>query len=356
MMTMIGCSKENTSVKSTLNDGAKSSSCLKGYIQSSKLKVKDEKSLINDYIIPDSDKKLLTTEVLNNLDKSELDYARNEIYARHGYKFTIDKYQIYFSKKSWYTPNDSFSEKNFNETEQKNLKTIDEYVNSINKLVVEVVNNYGNYDLDGDGKSEKISLVFQENNTKFILYVNGYKIAQTGTNFKNTMYLYDIDVDDKLFEVAIVDDIGSNNYVTNFYHYDGVKISSVGNVSGSYDSIKVTGNSKLETRIPSKLLPDIKHTELYRLKNSKLVPEAVELYDLNVKVILNENITVQILKSNQDKTFELKKGEIVTLEKSDENQWISITNSEGKKGWLKMKEPNKINDKTVNEIFSAVPE
>ena len=57
-----------------------------------------------DYIIADSDSRQLTAAELSIYTKEELGYIRNEIYARHGYKFSTAEYAEYFGSKSWYTP------------------------------------------------------------------------------------------------------------------------------------------------------------------------------------------------------------------------------------------------------------
>ena len=54
-------------------------------------------------------------------------YARNEIYARHGYIFRDSALRSYFEGKSWYegtVPSDAFSATVFNEYELANIKLI----------------------------------------------------------------------------------------------------------------------------------------------------------------------------------------------------------------------------------------
>lgn len=59
------------------------------------------------YIIPDSDTRLLTVEDLWVWDYESLGYILNEIFARHGYHFVPGgKYDNYFSQLPWYVPND----------------------------------------------------------------------------------------------------------------------------------------------------------------------------------------------------------------------------------------------------------
>ena len=56
----------------------------------------------DEYVLPLSDKKPLTSEMLDNLNDNELMIARNEIYARHGRTFQNEYLQSYFNKCSWY--------------------------------------------------------------------------------------------------------------------------------------------------------------------------------------------------------------------------------------------------------------
>ncbi len=56
----------------------------------------------SEYIIADSDKRLLTRAELEGFSKAELRLARNEIYARHGMIFGAQDLRDYFESKSWY--------------------------------------------------------------------------------------------------------------------------------------------------------------------------------------------------------------------------------------------------------------
>lgn len=60
------------------------------------------------YIIPDSNTRYLTYEELWEWDYESVGYIMNEIFARHGYNFEPGgKYDVYFSSRSWYTPNEN---------------------------------------------------------------------------------------------------------------------------------------------------------------------------------------------------------------------------------------------------------
>ena len=64
----------------------------------------------------------------------ELNYAKNEIYARRGYIFTSQELRDYFGSKSWYngtlTP-DQFSTSIFNEYENGNIQLLQRYEYSL---------------------------------------------------------------------------------------------------------------------------------------------------------------------------------------------------------------------------------
>lgn len=83
----------------------------------------------SDYILKDSNKAYLVDNDLKNLSKDELAFARNEIFARHGYIFGEERFKTYFSKKSWYIPNSSYdgSDAILNEYEVANYKFIQEW-------------------------------------------------------------------------------------------------------------------------------------------------------------------------------------------------------------------------------------
>lgn len=79
-----------------------------------------------DYLFP-SDTQVITEEFLSTQTKENVALIRNEIYARHGYKFSNETYQNYFSAKPWYHENSAFDESQFNDIEKQNKTIIVEY-------------------------------------------------------------------------------------------------------------------------------------------------------------------------------------------------------------------------------------
>lgn len=82
----------------------------------------------NFYIIPDSNSRYLSESDISDMPPQILNYAKNEIYARHGRLFKSVELQNYFQSQTWYhgtVPGDSFKESlYFNDYEDKNSKFI----------------------------------------------------------------------------------------------------------------------------------------------------------------------------------------------------------------------------------------
>lgn len=84
----------------------------------------------SDYILPQSASRLLTDSDIRGLDIREINYAKNEIYARHGRLFQSAELQNYFNSKSWYhgtVEPGAFTDSMLSAIEQKNA----EYLSNI---------------------------------------------------------------------------------------------------------------------------------------------------------------------------------------------------------------------------------
>ena len=80
-----------------------------------------------DYILPDSNSRYLTESDIQYLSIREINYAKNEIYARHGRRFQSQELQNYFNSKSWYRgtiePSD-FQQSVLNDYEKKECRLL----------------------------------------------------------------------------------------------------------------------------------------------------------------------------------------------------------------------------------------
>lgn len=88
----------------------------------------------SEEILPESDSRLLTQNDVDGLTLQQINYAKNEIYARHGRKFASKELQNYFDAQSWYhgTVNAAdFSESVLSDVEKKNAAFLAEVEFSI---------------------------------------------------------------------------------------------------------------------------------------------------------------------------------------------------------------------------------
>lgn len=90
-----------------------------------------KKTISNDYIIADSNSRLISESEISNFTPWELKVARNEIYARYGRPFVHKDLQCYFAGKSWYEKDDNFTESILSTIENKNVATIQSYEQKI---------------------------------------------------------------------------------------------------------------------------------------------------------------------------------------------------------------------------------
>ena len=76
---------------------------------------------------PEASQRLLKTEDVENLVKSELEFMRNEIFARHGYCFSKKELRQQFENEDWYVPNTVNIKGYLTDIEKKNIALIKRY-------------------------------------------------------------------------------------------------------------------------------------------------------------------------------------------------------------------------------------
>jgi hypothetical protein len=82
--------------------------------------------LDEQYILPHSSTEYLNESDVKGFTYDELQLARNEIFARHGYVFKMQVFDEYFSQKSWYEKRENFSSDDLNKFESYNVTFLKE--------------------------------------------------------------------------------------------------------------------------------------------------------------------------------------------------------------------------------------
>lgn len=78
-------------------------------------------------IYPQASQRLLLPEDVENEMKEDLNYMRNEIYARHGYCFSRRAMRDMFELEDWYVPNSADIRNDLTDIEKKNIALIKRY-------------------------------------------------------------------------------------------------------------------------------------------------------------------------------------------------------------------------------------
>jgi hypothetical protein len=199
-------------------------------------------------IFSDSDKKLMISSDLNNLDAFTLKLAQNEILARGGYKFVDEDLNNYFSNTSWYKPkaNATKTPDNLNSIEKQNYILLGKKYTQLSNSCVqdkETVQTFEK-DINNDAQKEIIKVVFNNNlaesSCKYTVTVTSggkdYTISDETDNPLSNIYFADFNVKDNLYEFYFEQDGASDDPVTNIFMFDKVlKKDTIDGFITSYD-------------------------------------------------------------------------------------------------------------------------
>lgn len=91
-----------------------------------------KKTISTDYVIADSNTRIIAEDELASLTPWQLKVARNEIYARYGRAFIHKDLQCYFKTQNWYKIDTNFTESELSSIDTKNIATIQAYEQKTN--------------------------------------------------------------------------------------------------------------------------------------------------------------------------------------------------------------------------------
>lgn len=213
------------------------------------------------------------------------------------------------------------------------------------------VNDSKVVDLNGDGKKDKIFIIESAEDQVAFIQVNNTKLSMYSTG---ELAIVDINNKDRFKEIAFWNG-DEEDAETNFYYYDGIKLISMGGMSGSLESINIDGSGKIKTFTGSGFLHTWGYVDTYKLSKEHLLENIPQkLYEMNDYVTLASNLPLQKSRTNPDIIVVLKKGEKAKLLKTDNKIWCLAQNKNGKKGWFAINDNSTIagTQKRPEEIFS----
>lgn len=303
-------------------------------------------------IFPDSDTKLIPWKSLVALKADKLALARNEIYARAGYKFTTKKYADYYEKLSWYKADPSFSESNFSAIQLANIHLIRVAESAIKGLPFEISSGL-KLDYDQDGDLETLTVTFPDDNHATVAMKDGstttlWKI--TGDNLIKKAYLGDISFTDSKLDLFIGEAGPSDDfsvYVAGLKHHAFLQRGNIpGNVKGGTtkkNPFYFDGKGRITTLRRMDTIGTDFFVVRYKLDSSgKLVFVPASLYNFisfnSSKYMVKAKVALQLHKTasaSSPYTVSIPIGTSVQLVSTDAKKWVKIK-APGGTGWLEL--------------------
>ena len=255
-----------------------------GCIGSVEVKTEQRQVFAADYyILPESSEYYLTDQDIDGMDAQELNYARNEIFARYGREFNSEELMDYFESQDWYMPvysPEEFDSNMLNQYEKENVKFLlsreeklepgvyqldhgsagmltDEWEDEpetisdediedmLNGDIVELGSNIS-MDLDADGVDEEISIIVDEeyeNNgmaygREYWIEIDGEEAA-TGTGYIIYGTVYGVSLDGEHIDLIVYDNGPSDDPVSTFLQYEDGELKNIGEIDSFVKNLYV---------------------------------------------------------------------------------------------------------------------
>ncbi len=225
---------------------------------------------------------------------------------------------------------------------------------SIYPLIVRAASSIS-VDLNGDGSEDEVYFQPSEDAATILhLSVNGTDYAESlyaqglySDMLESAYYcITDIDVSDNTLEIAIMDYGPSDDYITDFFRYDGTGLKYIGCVSGMIISsfsdesdLTFNGDGTIGSYIRLSVLQTWFAKADWRLTETDgFAPIAQELYYPNSSSGCDVSLIVDIPVYASDSTSSgknvLPAGTALTLVATDNLSWVLAKTADGRQCWI----------------------
>jgi hypothetical protein len=294
-------------------------------------------------IFPDSDTKLIKWSSLIALSAAKLDLARNEIFAREGYKFTKTYYIDYYSKLSWYSEDPAFSESKFTQVQNANI-TLIRVAENAKKGLLYYIPSGTSLDFDQDGTLDKLTYAAPDDYHMNLKMKDGSVTTPWSIECEQPskkVYLGDINFKDGMLDL-FVDEAGPSDdyaiHVAGVKHHSFLKRTTTIPLPGTVKQLKLDGKGSISTQQRMNILMTWFTGVKYKLSTSgKLTFVTQSSYSMNnFKCKTKVAIPLKASASTSAAVaFTIPAGTSVTLVSTDDKKWIKIKAPAGT-GWLQM--------------------
>jgi len=316
-------------------------------------KGKSENIYERDFIFPNSDKKKLILSDIYSIyakyyNAKTLAIARNEIYARKGYRFKSEKYKKYFSKKKWYKPVADNRLIKLNNVENYNinllkyleyrLKTAKPYHPKKRKrnYIVLKKNIKAFIDLDGNGIKDTITYKIDDKHERYWLTVNDTTITGRGEALIDSIAVVDIEKRDRLKEIVISEKGPSDDYLSRIFFYFNSKIEKTGEISGLFCyGLQFDNSGRVIANTRGSILQTWFFDVTYYLnENHKLIKIPNQIYKTDSPVFLKQELKIFEKRDEKSNYIILKPFTYANIIGTDDKKWCLIKTIDGRKGWF----------------------
>ncbi|MDO4689892.1 MAG: hypothetical protein Q4A58_01165 [Fusobacterium sp.] len=314
------------------------------------------------YINMSGDKENISLEIYGSEGLSEY-YSENEEYKIADYGYEVRAWHEY---------------KGYNETEEN--ENLPEKKGNISEEI----------DLDGDGKSEKISFLADGDTGKFIIDEREYEIYQILALVDieifgpiSNLEIIDIDKNDKhkeiVFRISGENELGKETFI--IFHYKDGDLKYLGSLEyEAYHSLAEvvdSENNLINIKNNFGLYLDFPYNVsiMYKIKNEKLVLETkveeMKFFDGRIVGIVRIPVNIYESTDSNKLLFKAKEGSILLFLETDHKSWIKVKDFKtGAIGYIRFiakteKENEKYSDikffeqdelKLFSNVFMNLPE
>lgn len=251
---------------------------------------------------------------INNLPvyESTLQFKLNENYVYTEYCIVSDIYNLKSTKVKENTSNVEINEEfsSLNSNEYCRLEDV-----AIEYRFSHTIRNYKdfNYDLDGDGYIDKITIrkdKTDEENHNYKFELNGIEFAENC--FSPEIYIVDLDKNDKNLEVIIFDIGPSDDLEYSIYIKEKDKMKLIEIISGQGLILDSNGKFKVKTILTSSIMQDV-YDKVYTFNNNNITSKKDD-FDKSLKYSIGALCFITKDLRNRDK---LSNGQVDSLEAAE---------------------------------------
>jgi hypothetical protein len=357
-----------------------------------------------EYLLPESSSEYIPSGEFLDFSLQELNYARNEIYARHGRMFQSQELTDYFSTKSWYEGTisaESFDTSVLSQIEQSNVDALYEREYTLNEdgyvldqpgydiSRVRSVSTGGvisdafreeilsgqivpigtecSLDLDGDGTEEEIQLSPNSEGyldhywlSNYILQVDGQICTDGGLYVRNQ--IYGVSLDGHTILLVVYEEGPSDDPECTIFSYVDGKPEKIGEIDDYVSELSIdekgiihakqrtniidTSYVNIDWKIDADgMLSEIPQ-EYYEMHNYSYYTMQDDSYYayLKAQLELSENI-------DSDSILIELAPQNVKFPYTDNDSWVYVEGESGNGGWLNVAS---LSDEDIAQLFDGL--